>query len=354
MVTTTPTDLTHALQLLPTKCPFNTAAWLPRAARKDAAVTLTWLLHRAAEQLRTEDEEARRAQLLLYHFPALTMREHGPRTEGSANDARNASTQANHNRRLAKAARGEWDELLREYIAELISADPRRTFTENTAQTNQAPEPDQPADQRTLERAARRAREGAIVAAAAALIGGPRVAPSRAVTEQIRSQFITSATPPDDEDVRHVMSRIRARACPERVITRPLTLDFIARLRPLAGPGPSGWRNSYIGAIANHRDARLTGVEAIIHWATAWATRQASPWATELWTMSLARPFYKENRRAVRPIICAEHLYKLAGGLIFRAARQELTRACGQRQFGYSRPGWGATRGIRGTCSDQL
>ena len=42
-------------------------------------------------------------------------------------------------------------------------------------------------------------------------------------------------------------------------------------------------------------------------------------------------------------IICAEHLYKLAGGLIFRAARQELLRACGQRQFGYSRPG-GAPR----------
>ena len=35
--------------------------------------------------------------------------------------------------------------------------------------------------------------------------------------------------------------------------------------------------------------------------------------------------------------------YKLAGGLIFRAARQELIRACGQRQFGYSRPG-GAPR----------
>ena len=121
----------------------------------------------------------------------------------------------------------------------------------------------------------------------------------------------------------------------------PLTLDFIARLRPLAETGPS--RNSYIGAIANHRDARLAGVDAIIQWATAWATGKATPWATELWTQSLARPFYKENRRTVRPTICAEHLYKLAGGLIFRAARQELLRARGQRQFGYSRPG-GAPR----------
>ena len=66
--------------------------------------------------------------------------------------------------------------------------------------------------------------------------------------------------------------------------------------------------------------------------------RARHPWATEHWTRSLARPFYKEIRRTVRPIICAEHLYKLAGGLIFRAARQELLRACGQRQFGYSRP----------------
>ena len=343
MMIIAPTDLTHALQLLPTTCPFNTAAWLPRATRNYAAVTLTWLLHHAPEQLPADDEEARKAQLLLYHFPALTMREHGPPTDGGANDARSASTQAHHNRRLAKAARGEWNELLREYIADLIASDPRTTHTHTTTQTHQAPEPDQPADQRTLERAARRAREGAIVAATAALIGGPRVAPSRAVTEQIRSQFITSATPSHDEDVRHVMSRIKVRASHELVITRPLTLDFIARLRPLAGPGPSGWRNSYIGAIANHRDARLTGIEAIIQWATAWATGQATPWATELWTRSIARPFYKENRRAVRPIICAEHFYKLAGGLIFRAARQELTRACGQRQFGYSRPG-GAPR----------
>ena len=97
----------------PTKCPLNTVAWLPRATRNYAAATLTWLLHHAAEQLRREDEEARKAQLLVYHFPALTTREHGPPTEGSANDARNASTPASHNRRLAKAARGEWDELLR-------------------------------------------------------------------------------------------------------------------------------------------------------------------------------------------------------------------------------------------------
>ena len=343
MTTIAPTDLTHALQLLPTKCPFNTAAWLPRAARNYAAVTLTWLLQHAAEQLSADDEEARRAQLLLYHFPALTMRVQGPPTDETGNDARGASTQAHHNRRLAKAAQGEWNELLREYIADLITLDPRTAHTQTSAQTHQAPEPDQPADQRTLERAARRAREGAIVAAAAALIGGPRVAPSRAVTEQIRSQFITSTTPSHDEDARHVMSRIKVRTSPGLVIARPLTLDFIARLRPLAGPGPSGWRNSYIGAIANHREARLTGIEAIIHWATAWAAGRATSWATELWTRSLARRFYKENRRAVRPIICAEHLHKLAGGLIFRAARQELTRACGQRQFEYSRPG-GAPR----------
>ena len=131
---------------------------------------------------------------------------------------------------MAKASRGEWDDLLREHIADLIATDPRIRPAEHSTQPNQAPEDDQPADQRTLERAARRAREGAIVAAAAALIGGPRVVPSRATTEQIRSQFITSTTRPDDEDAHNVMSRIRTRACPELVITRPLTLDFIARL----------------------------------------------------------------------------------------------------------------------------
>ena len=144
----TPIDLTHALQLLPPKCPFNTAAWLSRATRNYAAVTFTWLLHHAAEQLAADDEEARKAQLILYHYPALTMREQGPTTDESGNDARGASMLAKHNRRLAKAARGEWGELLREYIADLLTS-----------------EHEQPADQRTLERAARRAREGSVVAA---------------------------------------------------------------------------------------------------------------------------------------------------------------------------------------------
>ena len=114
--------------------------------------------------------------------------------------------QAKHNRRLAKAARGEWGELLREYIADLLTS-----------------EHEQPADQRTLERAARRAREGSVVAAAAALIGGPRVTPSRAVTEQIKSQFITSIAASASEDVRHTMNRIKGRGKTDLVITRTLT-----------------------------------------------------------------------------------------------------------------------------------
>ena len=177
-----PTDLTHALQLLPYKCPINTAAWLPRATRNYAAVTLTWLLHHAAEHLAVDDEEARKAQLLLYHYPALTMREQGQAADESGNDARGASMQARHNRRLAKAARGEWGELLREYVADLLTSDPRTTQAQRSP--GQIAEPDQFADQRTLERAARRARGGSVVAAEAALIGGPRVATCRVVTEQ--------------------------------------------------------------------------------------------------------------------------------------------------------------------------
>ena len=339
-----PQDICGALQLLPAKCPFHTALWLPRATRNYAAVTLTWLLSEAAEQLNREDHDAKKAQLLLYLFPALTMREAAQANRPNGPDSRAASTQANHNRRLSKAAKGEWEELIREYVADLIAADPRVKPPDHPNQPSQVAEDDQPLDQTTLERAARRAREGAVTAAATTLTGGPRVQPSREAAAQITAQFITTPTrPEDDNSAQRVMQRIKTRASPETVIGKCLVLEFIARLKPLAGTGPSGWRSSYIAAIANHRDAKLTGIESVTRWTNAWANGRASRWATDLWTRSLARPFYKENRRAIRPIICAEHLYKLAGGLIFRGARQELIRACGPRQYGYSRPG-GAPR----------
>ena len=282
--------------------------------------------------------------MLLYLFPALTLRDGTHANRSSGPDGRTASAQANHNRRLSKAAKGEWEELIREYVADLIEADPRVKPPDQTNPSSQVAEDLQPVDQNTLERAARRAREGAVTAAATTLTGGPRVQPSREAAAQITAQFITTPTRPDDADsTQRVMRRIRTRTSPKLIIGKSLVLEFVARLRPLAGTGPSGWRNSYIAAIANHRDAKLTGIEAITRWTNAWANGRASRWATYLWTRSLARPFYKENRRAIRPIICAEHLYKLAGGLIFRGARQELIRACGTRQYGYSRPG-GAPR----------
>ena len=86
-------------------------------------------------------------------------------------DGRTASTQANHTRRLAKAAKGEWDDLIREYVTDLIETDPRTNGPDQQPQREGAAEQDHPADQKTLERAAKGAREGAVVAAAATLVG---------------------------------------------------------------------------------------------------------------------------------------------------------------------------------------
>ena len=140
-ITTTtqrPPDICGALQLLPAKCPFHTALWLPRATRNYAAVTLTWLLSEAAEQLHNDDHDAKRAQLLLYFFPSLTLRETGQTIRTNCPDGRTASTQSNHNRRLGKASKGEWEDLIREYIADLIDTDPRVRPPEQPSQQNEA------------------------------------------------------------------------------------------------------------------------------------------------------------------------------------------------------------------------
>jgi hypothetical protein len=53
----------------------------------------------------------------------------------------------------------------------------------------------------------------------------------------------------------------------------------------------------------------------------------------------MARPFFKGQTTRIRPVICAEHLYKFAAGVTLRSARAELTRATGPCQYGFGRPG---------------
>jgi hypothetical protein len=53
----------------------------------------------------------------------------------------------------------------------------------------------------------------------------------------------------------------------------------------------------------------------------------------------MARPFFKGQTTRIRPVICAEHLYKFTTGVTLRTARPDITHATGPCQYGFSRPG---------------
>ena len=105
-------------------------------------------------------------------------------------------------------------------------------------------------------------------------------------------------------------------------------------IKPAAGPGPTGWRNSYIQLI----HAEPAGPEALLHWAQAWAQGSFEPWAARIWTAAIARPSYKDDDLTkIRPVLCSEALVKFAFGILVRRSDAALRKACGPTQFALAR-----------------
>ena len=111
-----------------------------------------------------------------------------------------------------------------------------------------------------------------------------------------------------------------------------------SRLQLAAGPGPSGFRNSYIALIHAHPD----GPRALAAWASIWGRGVISPCLACLWTGALVRPFFKSNGQDIRPILCAEALLKYAVGTCIRSLDGPMAAAMGDRQFGAGRAGGAA------------
>ena len=99
-----------------------------------------------------------------------------------------------------------------------------------------------------------------------------------------------------------------------------------------AGPGPSGWRSSYIALIRRIP----TGPATLAAWANAWGNGKIADDLAELWTDTLIRPFYKPSTCAEpsRPIACSEALLKLALGSVFQSHKKELAVRLGEEQYG--------------------
>ena len=79
----------------------------------------------------------------------------------------------------------------------------------------------------------------------------------------------------------------------------------VAAIKPAAGPGPSGWRNSFIQLL--YTDP--AGPAALQGWAQAWASAAVAPWLVLFWSASMARPFWKDSHRSkIRPVLRGEAL----------------------------------------------
>jgi len=173
------------------------------------------------------------------------------------------------------------------------------------------------------------------------LSGAPPVPPSTEVNVQVSKLFRTAPLTPE-ETTRLDAALAGARAVPpgKRCKINPrAAAKQAAQLRPNSGPGPSGWRNSYIQAIA----ASPAGTQALSLWATHWSSGTITPKHAEIWTPSLVRPFYKSDGVSIRPVICSEALMKYAVAAAMTAMLPRMGAAFGPRQYGAGRAG-GAER----------
>ena len=58
------------------------------------------------------------------------------------------------------------------------------------------------------------------------------------------------------------------------------------RLKSVASPGPRGWRNTHVQAMARTRG----GMQLLMQWVMLWARAKATPDLAETWTAALVHP----------------------------------------------------------------
>ena len=162
------------------------------------------------------------------------------------------------------------------------------------------------------------------------LTGQPAVPPGPATDDAIHALFrIQHRTDEEEHQLQAALATAKSHTRKLRVTLRHVAKQLQAT-RAAAGHGPSGWRNSYILLIGSDPE----GATALGRWVQVWADAAITPWAAELLTAAIARPFYKdENRLKIRPVLCGEALYKFAMGLVVRATAPRTAAACGPRQY---------------------
>ena len=124
-----------------------------------------------------------------------------------------------------------------------------------------------------LQAAAMKSRHGADKVVCQILAGGPRVPPGPETDAKVGALFRTQ--PLEEAHAQELGEALAAASATRRrnQIGPKFTSRCGARLQLAAGPGPSGFRNTYITSIHSHPD----GAMSLVAWATAWAQADVRP-----------------------------------------------------------------------------
>jgi hypothetical protein len=323
--------LRDALRALPAVSAATPLLWIPRSVRAPIAALLRQLLATATRLAGAVegDSSAEIAHLLLRHAPYLLLRGL-PGEPDEIDECKPAHRIIELIRCRVKLARAEsWLELVANAAVDAIAST-------KPASARMPQGPSDPLGPARAQAAAIRARTGSLRGASSLLTGGASVPPGPATDAQIKTMFATSEPP--DEDCHELQMLLRRAAQLPAGRRLKVTLRLVGRqvagLKPAAGPGPSGWRNSHVQCLY----AEPAGPEALASWVQAWASGSVSPWLASIWTGALARPFWKdEHCTKIRPVLCTEVLLKVAMGVITRGAETQIARGVGPHQYGAGR-----------------
>ncbi|CAK0827898.1 unnamed protein product [Prorocentrum cordatum] len=152
---------------------------------------------------------------------------------------------------------------------------------------------------------------------------------------QIRHGRLDPLEPADESALREALAAAAAIPMKKRSkVTLRLVGRQAAAIKPAAGCGPSGWRNSYILCAYSDPD----GPRALAEWSSRWARGAISPWLASLWSGALALPFFKTALcESVRTILQGEALLKFAMGTCLLGAGMQVADAVGERRHGAGR-----------------
>jgi hypothetical protein len=271
-------SLVTLLIALPPDTPSSIPVGIPRKVQNRAAsFLLEWL---GAAVGNANPEAGRVGDGLFYHWRMrhaawLLLRRDQKDAESDPPTAAERSaylSQVMH--RLQLASDGRWNQLIVEATDAVAAVRPRAPPTNGQTYGEWS--------EWQFLRAATLSLAQGTRAAADVLPGEPAVPPSPELVGEMAELFRTQPPSADERAKRsELLTRISvAPRYAKRKVTASVAARQVDAARPMAGPGPSGLRNSHLSAMR-----RLPqGPATLAAWAQVWAQGQIAPMLAPIWT----------------------------------------------------------------------